>query len=114
MYEPVSIVQPSSAARNALRSADDRRDGFIHLSGTDQVVETAWRHFAGQTELVLLAVDPDRLREDLRWEPSRGGAFFPMCTGRCQRTPSWPCTRYPMTARRGGGGRASELNDKQS
>jgi uncharacterized protein (DUF952 family) len=81
MYEPVSIVQPSSAARNALRSADDRRDGFIHLSGTDQVVETAWRHFAGQTGLVLLAVDPARLREDLRWEPSRGGAFFPHVYG---------------------------------
>jgi uncharacterized protein (DUF952 family) len=62
-------------------SADDRRDGFIHLSGPDQVVETARRHFSGQTGLVLLAVDPDRLGEDLRWEPSRGGAFFPHVYG---------------------------------
>src|SRR5689334_12878250 len=29
-------------------SAVDRRDGYVHLSGADQVVETAARHFAGQ------------------------------------------------------------------
>jgi uncharacterized protein (DUF952 family) len=58
-------------------SAVDRRDGFIHLSDRDQVVETAARHFAGQTGLTLLAVDPDRLGDDLRWETSRGGALFP-------------------------------------
>jgi uncharacterized protein (DUF952 family) len=58
-------------------SADDRRDGFVHLSGRDQVVETAARHFAGQTGLTLLVVDPDRLGDDLRWETSRGGALFP-------------------------------------
>jgi uncharacterized protein (DUF952 family) len=58
-------------------SAVDRRDGFVHLSSRDQVVETAARHFAGQTGLTLLAVDPDRLGDDLRWETSRGGALFP-------------------------------------
>lgn len=58
-------------------SAVDREDGFIHLSGADQVAETAARHFAGQTDLVVLAVDPDALGEALRWEPSRGGALFP-------------------------------------
>lgn len=58
-------------------SAVDRRDGFIHLSGRDQVVETAARHFAGQRELTLLAVDPARLGAELRWEPSRGGVPFP-------------------------------------
>jgi uncharacterized protein (DUF952 family) len=58
-------------------SAVDQRDGFIHLSGSDQVIETAARHFTGQTGLALLGVDPDRLGADLRWEPSRGGALFP-------------------------------------
>ncbi|MEV0729237.1 DUF952 domain-containing protein [Polymorphospora sp. NPDC050346] len=58
-------------------SAVDRRDGYVHLSGRDQVVETAARHFAGQRGLVLLTVDPGRLGADLRWEPSRGGALFP-------------------------------------
>ncbi|MGC9668297.1 DUF952 domain-containing protein [Planosporangium sp. 12N6] len=62
-------------------SAVDRRDGFIHFSGRDQVVETAARHFAGQTGLTLLAVDPRRLGDALRWEPSRGGALFPHLYG---------------------------------
>ncbi len=58
-------------------SAVDLADGYVHLSTAEQVVETATRHFADRTELVLLAVDTDRLGEDLRWEPSRGGALFP-------------------------------------
>jgi len=58
-------------------SAVDHRDGYLHFSARDQVVETAARHFAGQTGLVLLTVDPAPLGDALRWEPSRGGALFP-------------------------------------
>ena len=61
-------------------SAVDRADGFIHLSARDQVEETARRHFAGQTDLVLVALDATRL-EPVRWEPSRGGALFPHVYG---------------------------------
>jgi len=62
-------------------SAVDVRDGYIHLSARDQVVETAARHFAGATDLVLLTVDPLRLGDTLRWEASRGGALFPHVYG---------------------------------
>lgn len=55
----------------------DRQDGFIHLSAADQVVRTARRYFAGVTGLTVLAVDPDRLGDGLRWEVSRDGALFP-------------------------------------
>lgn len=58
-------------------SAHDRRDGFIHFSTAAQAAETAAKHFAGQADLVLLAIDPDPLGEPLKWEPSRGGALFP-------------------------------------
>jgi uncharacterized protein (DUF952 family) len=58
-------------------SPDDRRDGFIHLSAADQLRGTLDKHFAGQQGLVLLEVDTDRLRNDLKWEKSRGGALFP-------------------------------------
>jgi uncharacterized protein (DUF952 family) len=55
----------------------DLRDGFIHLSTAAQVTETAARHFTGESDLVLVAVDAGALGEALRWEPSRGGALFP-------------------------------------
>ena len=55
----------------------DLVDGFIHFSAADQVEETAAKHFAGQGELLLGAVEGDDLGGDLRWEVSRGGALFP-------------------------------------
>jgi uncharacterized protein (DUF952 family) len=58
-------------------SAIDRQDGFIHFSTADQAQETARRHFAGQEDLVVLAVEADDLGSALRWEVSRGGALFP-------------------------------------
>jgi uncharacterized protein (DUF952 family) len=58
-------------------SAVDHRDGFIHFSTAEQARETAARYFAGQADLVLVAVDVAALGDALRWEPSRGGALFP-------------------------------------
>ena len=59
----------------------DLKDGFIHLSTAQQAVETARLHFAGQTDLVLVAVDGAALGNALKWEPSRGGALFPHLDG---------------------------------
>ena len=42
-----------------------------------QVAETAAKHFATESDLVLLALNADTLGDALRWEPSRGGALFP-------------------------------------
>jgi len=58
-------------------SAVDKRDGFIHFSTVTQLAETAAKHFAGQTELMLIAVDAEALGTSLKWEPSRGGYLFP-------------------------------------
>lgn len=55
----------------------DRADGFIHFSTAAQVRETAARHFAGQGDLVLVAVEAEALGAALRYEPSRGGDLFP-------------------------------------
>jgi uncharacterized protein (DUF952 family) len=64
----------------------DTRDGFFHMSARAQLEETARRHFAGQTDLVVLAIDPALLYPDtLRWEPSRGGALFPHVYGTVPR-----------------------------
>jgi uncharacterized protein (DUF952 family) len=58
-------------------SEADARDGFIHFSTAAQVAETAPRHFANESDLLLVAVDADALGRSLKWEPSRGGALFP-------------------------------------
>lgn len=55
----------------------DVADGYVHFSTAAQLAETAAKHFAGETDLSLLAVETDTLGEDLKWEPSRGGALFP-------------------------------------
>lgn len=55
----------------------DLHDGYIHLSTAEQLPVTLEKHFAGQDDLQLLAIDTTSLTQDLRWEPSRGGALFP-------------------------------------
>jgi uncharacterized protein (DUF952 family) len=58
-------------------SAVDARDGFIHFSTAAQLAETMEKHFAGGRDLLLVAVEADRLSPALKWEPSRGGDLFP-------------------------------------
>jgi len=55
----------------------DLADGYIHFSSGEQVRETAARHFAGQSDLLLVAFDADAFGDALKWEVSRGGALFP-------------------------------------
>lgn len=62
-------------------SANDVRDGFIHLSAPHQVRETAAKHFKGIEDLLLIAVDEAALGAALKWEPSRGGDLFPHVYG---------------------------------
>jgi uncharacterized protein (DUF952 family) len=59
----------------------DLADGFIHFSTARQVAETAARHFAGASDLLLVAVDSAALGAALRYEPSRGGDLFPHLYG---------------------------------
>jgi len=60
----------------------DVADGYVHLSTAAQLDETVDRHFAGQHDLAIAAVDLDVLGDALRWEPSRGGQLFPHLYGR--------------------------------
>lgn len=55
----------------------DLSDGYIHFSTAMQAAETAAKHFAGRGDLVLVAVDAEKLGTALKWEVSRGGALFP-------------------------------------
>lgn len=59
----------------------DIADGFIHFSTGAQAFETAAKHFSGQDDLVIVAVDAAALGDSLKWEISRGGALFPHLYG---------------------------------
>jgi len=59
----------------------DLADGYVHLSTADQLTETVDKHFAGQGDLHVAAVDLDALGDSVKWEPSRGGALFPHLYG---------------------------------
>jgi uncharacterized protein (DUF952 family) len=55
----------------------DQRDGFIHFSTAAQLAETAAKHFAGESGLILAAIDTATLGPKLKWERSRRGDLFP-------------------------------------
>ena len=74
---PAPLWREAEAIGQFDGAAVDLQDGFIHFSTAEQVRETAARHFAGQDDLLLVAVETERLGPSLRWEPSRGGALFP-------------------------------------
>jgi uncharacterized protein (DUF952 family) len=59
----------------------DVADGYIHFSTAAQVAETAARHFKGQDDLLLVAIDSPRLGPALRWEKARWGDLFPHLYG---------------------------------
>lgn len=82
IYKICSAAEWAQAAEKGsfAGSAVDHADGFIHLSTALQMRETAARHFAGRSGLVLVAFAAADL-ENLKWEPSRGGALFPHVYG---------------------------------
>ena len=83
IYKICPAVQWAEAERTGEfhGSAADLADGYIHFSTATQVADTAAKHFAGMSDLVLVAVAADDFGAALRWEPSRGGALFPHLYG---------------------------------
>ncbi len=59
----------------------DLADGYMHFSTAEQLAKTLELYFAGQKDVVILAVETaviqDELTGALKWEASRGGALFP-------------------------------------
>jgi len=60
----------SAAQARGEYSADSLAgQGFIHCSKADQVLRVANSFYAGQHDLVLLVIDPERLTSELHWDP---------------------------------------------
>ena len=57
----------------------DSRDGFIHLSRFEDIIDTANLYFDLSESPLVLEVDAEALGDKLRWEKvaSRGGRSFP-------------------------------------
>jgi len=81
-YKVLTQAQFASLQAGRFEGAPvDLADGYIHLSTAAQLTRTVQKHFAGQQGLVIAAVDLARLGDLVRWEVSRGGAFFPHLYG---------------------------------
>jgi uncharacterized protein (DUF952 family) len=84
---PIFKVCDATAWRTAMvdgqygGSADDVRDGYIHLSTAAQIPGTLAKYFSAREDLVIASVDEAVLGENLRWEASRGGMLFPHIYG---------------------------------
>ncbi len=81
MTDPIYKIVPrgewESSGDPYKGSAHDSADGFLHFSTKDQLCETLRLYYAGQTDLLLIAVNVTALGAALRWEhsPSRSQDF---------------------------------------
>lgn len=55
-------------ADGAYRAPSLESEGFIHCSTAKQVIAVANAFYSGQTDLVLLAIETERLTAETRWE----------------------------------------------
>src|ERR1051326_7081766 len=78
---PADTWQEAVCAGAYRGTADDLRDGFIHFSTAEQIAESARRHRAGQSGLVLIAVERPLQGARLKGEKPRGGALSPHLYG---------------------------------
>jgi len=62
-------------AEGEYRAASLESEGFIHCSRRDQILGVVNRFYAQVPDLVLLWIDPERVRAEIRWEPADGGVF---------------------------------------
>jgi uncharacterized protein (DUF952 family) len=56
-------------------------EGFIHLSGEEQLIGVAHQFYRGQSGLVLLGIQVDRLEVSLRYDKVPGQGTFPHLYG---------------------------------
>ncbi len=77
IYKVVPRAEWEAAGEEYFGSAHDRADGFLHFSTAAQLATTLRLYYAGRDDLVLVAVEMQKLGAALKWEhaPSRGEDF---------------------------------------
>jgi uncharacterized protein (DUF952 family) len=71
----ITLRSQWNSAVDSYRDDTLATDGFIHCSELRQVVAVANRFYAGQSGLVLLCIEVDRLKPELRYEAADGDEF---------------------------------------
>ncbi|BAY98467.1 hypothetical protein NIES37_24170 [Tolypothrix tenuis PCC 7101] len=56
-------------------------EGFIHCSESSQIVQVANRFFKHQKGLVILFIDADKVKAEVRYEEAEIGELFPHIYG---------------------------------
>ena len=59
---------------------------FIHLSTAEQVSGVLERYYAGQTDLLKLHIDTEKLSAELKYEQATNNEFFPHLFGRLNKS----------------------------
>ncbi len=93
--------QAAQAAGAFAGTAHDLRDGFIHFSTASQAAETAAKHYAGKTDLLLLYVRDSDLTSPLKWEKSRNDDLFPHLYGPLPVSAVYRVEALPLDSARG-------------
>ena len=77
IFKIVPRTEWEAAGEDYRGSAHDQADGFLHFSTAPQLATTLRAYYAGQDDLVLVAVEAEKLGAALKWEhsPSRGEDF---------------------------------------
>ena len=79
--DPEAWSQPQATYAPAAFAAE----GFIHCC-TDQQIQTVIRnHFPGHSGLLLLRIDLEAVRAEIRYEPGTGGEHYPHIYGPLNR-----------------------------
>jgi len=86
VYHLVTPAAWEQAPADDYRAASLATEGFIHCSYAGQVAGSANRFYAGADELLVLAIDPQRLSQALRAEPAGSGELFPHIYGPINRS----------------------------
>jgi uncharacterized protein (DUF952 family) len=78
----IAKIQQWESAKQLQSYRGDTLDteGFIHCSTLPQVVRTSNKFFVGQTGLLLLWIDSEKVQAEVKYEPAAGD-FYPHIYG---------------------------------
>jgi len=85
IYHLVPKHHWNPAGSDSYRAESLTTEGFIHCSYKEQVARVANQFFGGESQLLVLAIDPTRLASPVRDEDPGCGELFPYVYGPVDR-----------------------------